>query len=119
MAQRLARGLGTHNIDHRLRQRDFRDQTADPVFPGLGMPVADVDGLEALFVIGSAVIGQNVLGMILALLMRSGGRVVGAVVSTFVVGAWVLPEIVAAFASVFVLLMVAAILRIVDIRKEL
>ena len=27
----------SNNIDHRLRQRDFRDQAADPVFPGLGM----------------------------------------------------------------------------------
>jgi NADH-quinone oxidoreductase subunit G len=53
LAQRLARGLGTNNIDHRLRQRDFRDQAADPVFPGLGMPVADVDALDALFVVGS------------------------------------------------------------------
>ena len=36
LAARIARGLGSHNIDHRLRQRDFRDQAADPVFPGLG-----------------------------------------------------------------------------------
>jgi multiple sugar transport system permease protein len=55
--------------------------------------------LTLLFLLGSAVVGQNVVGMILALLMRHGGRVVGAIVSTFVVGAWVLPEIVAAFAS--------------------
>ncbi len=53
LAQRLARGLGTHNIDHRLRQRDFRDQAADPAFPGLGMPVAEVDDLHAVLVIGS------------------------------------------------------------------
>jgi NADH-quinone oxidoreductase subunit G len=53
LAARLARGLGTHNIDHRLRQRDFRDQGADPVFPGLGMRIAEVDALDALLVIGS------------------------------------------------------------------
>jgi NADH-quinone oxidoreductase subunit G len=53
LAQRLARGLKSHNIDHRLRQRDFRDAHADPVFPGLGMPVAGIDELNALFVIGS------------------------------------------------------------------
>jgi NADH-quinone oxidoreductase subunit G len=53
LAQRLARGLGSDNIDHRLRQRDFRDAQADPVFPGLGMPVAAVDELNALFIIGS------------------------------------------------------------------
>ncbi len=53
LAARLARGLGTHNIDHRLRQRDFRDQSSDPLFPGLGMPIAATDDLTGLLVIGS------------------------------------------------------------------
>jgi NADH-quinone oxidoreductase subunit G len=53
LAGRIARGLKSHNIDHRLRQRDFRDQAADPVFPGLGMRIADVDALSALLVIGA------------------------------------------------------------------
>ena len=52
LAGRIARGLNTHNVDHRLRQRDFRDQQADPVFPGLGMRIAEVDSLNALLVIG-------------------------------------------------------------------
>jgi multiple sugar transport system permease protein len=55
--------------------------------------------LTVLFLIGSAIIGQNVLGLALALLMRAGNRVVGNIISTLVVTAWVLPEIVAAFAS--------------------
>jgi len=49
---RLARGLGSSNIDHRLRQRDFRDQGADPAHPSLGMPIADVDALDSLLLIG-------------------------------------------------------------------
>ena len=53
LTARLARGLKTDNVDHRLRQRDFRDQAADPAFPGLGMPVADVDSLNSLLLIGS------------------------------------------------------------------
>jgi NADH-quinone oxidoreductase subunit G len=53
LAGRIARGLGTHNIDHRLRRRDFRDQAADPLFPNLGMRIADIDGLSALLVIGA------------------------------------------------------------------
>ena len=53
LAARLARGLNTHNVDHRLRQRDFRDQAADPVFPGLGMALAEVDALQGLLIIGS------------------------------------------------------------------
>jgi NADH-quinone oxidoreductase subunit G len=50
---RLSRGLGSGNIDHRLRQRDFRDQDADPVYPNLGMRIADVDSLNGLLVIGA------------------------------------------------------------------
>jgi NADH-quinone oxidoreductase subunit G len=53
LAARIARGLGTNNIDHRLRQRDVRDQGADPVFPSLGMSIAAIDSLTALLVIGS------------------------------------------------------------------
>jgi NADH-quinone oxidoreductase subunit G len=52
LAGRIARGLGSHNIDHRLRQRDFRDQQADPPLPGLGMRIADIDALQGLLVIG-------------------------------------------------------------------
>ena len=53
LAARIARGLGSNNIDHRLRQRDFRDQAADPVFPALGTRIAEVDALEGLLIIGS------------------------------------------------------------------
>ena len=64
----------------------------DPVFP-LSL------GLTVLFVGGSAVLGQNLLGLALAVLMRRARRAVSAVVGTAVVAAWVLPEIVAAFAA--------------------
>ncbi len=50
---RLARGLGTQNIDHRLQRRDFSAQADDPVAPGLGMPLAAVDKLNAALVVGS------------------------------------------------------------------
>jgi len=50
---RLAEGLGSANIDHRLRQRDFRDQVADAPAPGLGLPIASIDELDALLVVGS------------------------------------------------------------------
>jgi len=51
---RLARGLGSNNLDHRLRRTDFSDQQADPVVPGIGMAVAEIDGLSALLLVGSA-----------------------------------------------------------------
>src|SRR6202158_4261056 len=50
---RLAEGLGSANIDHRLRQRDFRDQAADALTPSLGLPIAEIDKLDALLVVGS------------------------------------------------------------------
>ncbi len=54
--------------------------------------------LTLVFVVGSAVVGQNVLGMALAVLLRVAVGPVRAVVSALVVVAWILPEIVAAFA---------------------
>ncbi len=49
---RLTRGLGSANIDHRLRQRDFRDQGADPTCPTLAMPIASIDRLDGLLIVG-------------------------------------------------------------------
>jgi len=54
LLSRLTRALGSNNIDHRLRQADFRDQAADPSAPGLGgLTIAGVDQLDALLVVGS------------------------------------------------------------------
>src|SRR5688572_18702439 len=51
---RISRALGSNNIDHRLRQADFRDQAADPAAPGLGgLAIADIDKLDGLLVVGS------------------------------------------------------------------
>ncbi len=55
--------------------------------------------LTVVFVFLSAVVGQNVMGIALAGLLRSAVRPVRSIASTVVVAAWVLPEIVAAFAS--------------------
>ena len=65
---------------------------ADPNFPKSVM-------LTLVFLIASAVVGQNILGLVLAILMRSSNRMARSLVGTFVVTAWVLPEIVAAFAA--------------------
>lgn len=81
-------------------------KAANPEFVGLDNYAALLtdDGfwkavvLTIVFVGASAVIGQNVLGMALALLLRATSKVVRGVVSAIVVVAWVLPEIVAAFA---------------------
>src|SRR5580658_4447587 len=53
LLNRLTRGLGSQNIDHRLRRRDFGDQASDALYPNLGMRIADVDHLNGLLVIGA------------------------------------------------------------------
>ncbi|ACL72080.1 NADH-quinone oxidoreductase, chain G [Thioalkalivibrio sulfidiphilus HL-EbGr7] len=55
LAQKLLRGLGVSAIDHRLRQGDFAHGDADPVFPYLGLPVADLENLNAALLVASNV----------------------------------------------------------------
>ena len=47
---RLARGLGSAHVDHRLRQLDFADAASAQTF---SMPVADVDQVKAALLVGS------------------------------------------------------------------
>jgi NADH-quinone oxidoreductase subunit G len=53
LAQKLLRGVGCANIDHRLRETDFRDQDDAPAFPWLGLGIAAVERLEAVLLVGS------------------------------------------------------------------
>ncbi|HWS64578.1 MAG TPA: NADH-quinone oxidoreductase subunit NuoG [Steroidobacteraceae bacterium] len=50
---RISRGLGSGNIDHRLRQLDFRAQENEGAYPNLGMPIAEVEKLEGVLIIGA------------------------------------------------------------------
>ena len=52
--------------------------------------------LTIIFVVGSAIIGQSVLGMALALLLRSALAPIRLTVGAIVIVAWVLPEITVA-----------------------
>jgi NADH-quinone oxidoreductase subunit G len=51
LLQKLVRGLGSDNVDFRLRQSDFA--LDGKVVPWLGMPIAEFDQLNGVFVIGS------------------------------------------------------------------
>ncbi|RKS80466.1 multiple sugar transport system permease protein [Motilibacter peucedani] len=53
--------------------------------------------LTLVFTFLSAIVGQNLVGLCLALLMRAGSKVVRTLVGAFVVGAWVIPEVVAGY----------------------
>jgi len=50
---RIAAKLGSDNLDHRLQQRDFSDQENDPLMPGLGCSIADLETRDAILVVGS------------------------------------------------------------------
>jgi len=54
-------------------------------------------GLTLIFTVVSAVIGQNIMGMVLALLMERANRVLTFLVTSIVIGAWILPEVVAGY----------------------
>lgn len=69
---------------------NFRQMFGDPAFRNSVV-------ITIVFVVGSAVIGQNGLGLLMAILMRGRNRVFRTVLGTIVVAAWVVPEIVAAF----------------------
>jgi NADH-quinone oxidoreductase subunit G len=49
----LLRGLGSNNVDHRLRQVDFSDQDGAPTFPWLGQSIEDLESLQAVLLVGS------------------------------------------------------------------
>jgi NADH-quinone oxidoreductase subunit G len=49
----IARGLGGGNIDHRLRQLDFRAPENEAPFPNLGLKIEDVERLEGVLIVGS------------------------------------------------------------------
>ncbi len=53
LAQKLMRGLGSDNIDHRIRQCDFRDQGSAPAMPGLGQTLAELEQSDVVVLIGS------------------------------------------------------------------
>jgi NADH-quinone oxidoreductase subunit G len=53
LAARLLRHLDSNNIDHRLRRRDFRGQSAEALMPTLGMSLEQIDSLKSLLVVGS------------------------------------------------------------------
>jgi NADH-quinone oxidoreductase subunit G len=53
LLQKLVRGLGSGNVDFRLRRSDFSGDAAKPGIPWLGMSIAELSGLDRALVIGS------------------------------------------------------------------
>lgn len=55
LLQKLVRGIGSNNIDHRLRQIDTLGQAADPYFLSLGMEITELGRQQGILLIGSNV----------------------------------------------------------------
>ena len=55
LLQALVRGLGSSNLDHRLRQADFSDDDEAPAWPWLGMALADLEEVDGVLLVGSNV----------------------------------------------------------------
>lgn len=53
LLQKMLRGLGSNNIDHRLRQIDFSDQADAPVMPWLGMHIKDLEKINSVLLVGN------------------------------------------------------------------
>ena len=54
LLQKLVRGLGSGNVDFRLRQSDFSADGTMAGVPWLGMPIAELTQLDRVLVVGSA-----------------------------------------------------------------
>jgi NADH-quinone oxidoreductase subunit G len=52
LLQKLMRGLGSNNIDHRLKQVDFSAQDEMPAMPWLGRSIESIDTLDAALLVG-------------------------------------------------------------------
>ena len=52
LLQQLMRGLGSDNVDHRLRQRDFRDDSFAALFPGTELPVDRIQSAASVLLVG-------------------------------------------------------------------
>ena len=73
--------IGLDNFSHILRDPAF--------FNALRISLA--------YLIGSALIGQAVLGLLLALLMRNRSRIFKSALGSIVIAAWIIPDVVAGF----------------------
>ena len=54
LAQKLVRGMGSNNIDHRLSQVDFSTQGQAAVMPWLGRSLESVDSLDAALIVAGS-----------------------------------------------------------------
>jgi multiple sugar transport system permease protein len=82
---------GAHAVDYRFTGLDNVRRLVDDT------QFTDSTKLTVYFLVGSTILGQTVLGMVLALVMRRALAPLRLLVGAVVILAWVLPEVTAAF----------------------
>jgi NADH-quinone oxidoreductase subunit G len=76
LLQKLMRGMGSDNIDHRLRQIEFGDDDIAPLFPWFGQSIQEFENIDAALLIGSNIRKeQPLLGHRLRKAARKGAAI--------------------------------------------
>lgn len=77
LLQKLTRALGSPHVDHRLREMDTRDQDSFELFPGLNLPLNEIENCDAIVLIGSNIQKeQPLLGLRVRQAALKGAKVV-------------------------------------------
>lgn len=53
LLQRICRGLGSQNVDHRCREFDVADQVTAPLYPRMDLSIADLENQQTILLVGS------------------------------------------------------------------
>ena len=76
LLQKLMRGLGSNNVDHRLRQLDFADDDPEFMRPWLGCRIQELEKAKAILLVGSNVRkDQPLLGLRIRKAALNGAKV--------------------------------------------
>ena len=76
LLQKLFRGIGSGNVDHRLHQVDFSDDAAMPAYPGLGCSLKELELKDAVLLLGANPRKeQPLIGLRLRKAREAGARV--------------------------------------------
>jgi NADH-quinone oxidoreductase subunit G len=80
LVQKLMRNLGSDNVDHRLRQEDFRDDFVAPLYPGSELEIAQFERLDSALLLGSNIRKeQPLLGVFLRQAAVKNGASISAI----------------------------------------
>ena len=76
LMQKLVRGLGCENIDHRLRQLDFSSDQSASLYPGLSIPIEELSRADSVLLVGSNIRKeQPLLGLRLRKAWQNGASI--------------------------------------------